>query len=144
MCSSVCTQVYTVYFRGRKLSRILRFCGESFLRKIWGLGVLWHDKNEQSAKVFSLKASCYMAYQPEEICYVCRYLEGWLASRAVIKGLADDETQSQLHVCNLLFEGRVVWEKCLHREEPQVKHMSLCTQSPYLTKPYCIIYWHYG
>ena len=26
---------------------------ESFLRKIWGRGILWHNKSEQSAKVFS-------------------------------------------------------------------------------------------
>ena len=28
---------------------------ESFLREIWGRGVLWHGKNEQSAKIFSTK-----------------------------------------------------------------------------------------
>ena len=28
---------------------------ESFLRKIWGRGVLWHSRNEQFAKVFSTK-----------------------------------------------------------------------------------------
>ena len=44
-------------FRGRKLRG---FCGfvairESFLREIWGCGILWHGKSEQSAKVFSAK-----------------------------------------------------------------------------------------
>ena len=44
-------------FRGRKLSRISRFCGysKSFSCKIWGCGVLWHSTSDQSAKVFSAK-----------------------------------------------------------------------------------------
>ena len=56
---------------------------------------------------------------------LCGYLEGWLASMAVIKGLADDETKSELHVCNLVLEGLVVWEKCLQREEPRYVGVSV-------------------
>ena len=40
-------------FRGRKLSRILQFCGYSC--EIWGRGVLWCSKTKQSTKVFSAK-----------------------------------------------------------------------------------------
>ena len=44
-------------FRGRKVSRISRFCGysQSFLREIWRHGVLSSGKSEQSAQVFSAK-----------------------------------------------------------------------------------------
>ena len=28
---------------------------ESFLREIWGRGILWYGKSKQSAKVFSVK-----------------------------------------------------------------------------------------
>ena len=56
---------------------------------------------------------------------LCGYLEGWLASMAVIKGLADNETQSELHVCNLVLEGLVVWEECLQREEPRYVWVSV-------------------
>ena len=44
-------------FRGRKLSRISRFCGYTRKFSPWNLGrgVLWRCKSEQSAKVFSAK-----------------------------------------------------------------------------------------
>ena len=44
-------------FRGRKLSRISRFCGYSRKFSLQNLGVwhLWCCKSEQSAKVFSAK-----------------------------------------------------------------------------------------
>ena len=44
-------------FWGRKLLWISRFVAirESFLREIWGRGVLWHGTSEQSTKVFSTK-----------------------------------------------------------------------------------------
>ena len=32
---------------------------ESFLRKIWGHGVLWHGTSEQSVKVFSAKIAFF-------------------------------------------------------------------------------------
>ena len=56
--------LYSGNSRGRKLLGILRFCGylwgfvaicESFLREIWGHGVLWHGTGKQSPKVFSTK-----------------------------------------------------------------------------------------
>ena len=48
------------YFEGCIAEDFSKFCGfvaihESFLCKIWGHGVLWCGKSEQSAKVFSLK-----------------------------------------------------------------------------------------
>ena len=45
-------------FRGRKLSKISRFCGYTrmFSPQNLGRGILWHSKSEQSAKVFSQKS----------------------------------------------------------------------------------------
>ena len=41
-------------FRGRKLLRILRFCGylRKFSPQILGCGVIWHGKSKQSTNVF--------------------------------------------------------------------------------------------
>ena len=41
--------------RGRKFSRFVAI-RESFLCEIWGPGVLWRCKSEQSAKIFSAKS----------------------------------------------------------------------------------------
>ena len=41
-------------FQRKRLPQISRFCGCSrkFSLQIWGHGILWHSKSEQSAKVF--------------------------------------------------------------------------------------------
>ena len=54
-------------FRGRKLSRILRFCGytRKFFSRNLGRGVLWCCKSKQSAKVFSVKIVCSLIHKSE-------------------------------------------------------------------------------
>ena len=59
LCSLLCVQTipYSGKLRGRKLSKILRFCGYTRMFSPQNLvrGILWHGKSEQSAKVFSAK-----------------------------------------------------------------------------------------
>ena len=49
---------------------------QSFIREIWGRGVLWHGKNEQSVKVFSMKIVFFTnshKFSPSSVsCYTVR------------------------------------------------------------------------
>ena len=38
----------------RKFRSLVAIC-ESFLRETWGCSILWHGKNKQSVKLFSVK-----------------------------------------------------------------------------------------
>ena len=58
-------------FEGEKFRE---FCGfvairKTFLCKIWGRGILWRGKSEQSAKVFSLKFVIYEIFSLESSRY---------------------------------------------------------------------------
>ena len=52
---------------------------ESFIRKIWGRGVLWHSKSEQSVKVLSMKIVFFTnshKFSPSSVsCYTV--ISGW-------------------------------------------------------------------
>ena len=50
-------RIWRETFEGENLCEFRSFVAvcESFLRKIWGHGVLWCGTNEQSAKIFSAK-----------------------------------------------------------------------------------------
>ena len=62
-------------FQGRKLSRILWFVAihKSFLHEIWGHGIHWRGKSEQSAKVFSAKIVFFTNSQKFSPSKVSRY-----------------------------------------------------------------------
>ena len=62
-------------FQGRKLSRILRFCGYSrkFSPRNLGHEILWCGKSEQSAKVFSAKIVFFTNSQKFSPSKVSRY-----------------------------------------------------------------------
>ena len=58
--------------RGRKLLRILRFCGylRKFSPQILGCGVLWHGKSKQSTNIFVFFTN-WKKFSPSKVfCYM--------------------------------------------------------------------------
>ena len=59
---------------------------ESFLRETWGCSTLWHDKNKQSAKLFSVKIVFFTnsrKFSPSKEVPAIRYFDRVTAFKAL-------------------------------------------------------------